>query len=305
MQRLPVDQKTNASRARPCARTKYPQARDLKNWLTVYGYWNQGGLQNVVALFSYLSEQYLCPGAGLPPPPPPVETPPTGCLHPDAPGVYFKSPAEVGVSCSQERLGVSATTTCTLLPASQACCLRVARACCFYVKRGIPTCFYSHTLIPDFHFPAASAVHGLVPRQRAAARYGRPRGGRPAVPQARHHGAALHPAAHQPAGGRGPHTGGFMRGCSVHDTHGNGELKTPRPRCRSRNALCSAHFQQRRAWPAAIVPAIRNCPRFLCLSHVRSCAALASPATTHKTQFFGRSPCSSTASRRTPWCATR
>jgi magnesium chelatase subunit H len=59
----------------------------------VYGYWNQGGLANVVAMFTYLSEQYLAP-SGAPPPPPPVETPPTGCLHPDAPGVYFSGPAD-------------------------------------------------------------------------------------------------------------------------------------------------------------------------------------------------------------------
>jgi hypothetical protein len=44
-------------------------------------------------MFSYLSEQYLSP-AGLPPPPPPLETPPTGCLHPDAPGRFFAGPAE-------------------------------------------------------------------------------------------------------------------------------------------------------------------------------------------------------------------
>lgn len=69
------------------------KARDLKNWLTIYGYWNQGGLANVAAMFSYLSEQYLAP-SGLPPPPPPVETPQTGCLHPDAPGLYFKGPAD-------------------------------------------------------------------------------------------------------------------------------------------------------------------------------------------------------------------
>ncbi|GBF96914.1 protoporphyrin IX magnesium chelatase [Raphidocelis subcapitata] len=70
------------------------KARDLRNWLTIYGYWNQGGLQNVVGMFSYLSEQYLSP-AGLPPPPPPQETPATGCLHPDAPdGRYFSGPAD-------------------------------------------------------------------------------------------------------------------------------------------------------------------------------------------------------------------
>jgi magnesium chelatase subunit H len=69
------------------------RARDLRAWLTIYGYWNQGGLSNVVSMFTYLAESYLSP-AGLPPPPPPVETPATGCLHPDAPGRYFSGPAE-------------------------------------------------------------------------------------------------------------------------------------------------------------------------------------------------------------------
>ena len=45
-------------------------------------------------MFMYLTEQYLAPGAGLPPPPPPVETPATGCLHPSAPGRYFATPAD-------------------------------------------------------------------------------------------------------------------------------------------------------------------------------------------------------------------
>lgn len=68
------------------------KARDLKNWLTIYGYWNQGGLDNVVSMFVYLVDQYF-KTTGIRAAPP-VETPATGCLHPDAPGVYFKSPAE-------------------------------------------------------------------------------------------------------------------------------------------------------------------------------------------------------------------
>lgn len=70
------------------------KARDLRNWLTVYGYWNQGGLSNCVSMFTYLVQQYLQPpGAGAAPPlKPPVETPALGCLHPDYEG-YFPSPA--------------------------------------------------------------------------------------------------------------------------------------------------------------------------------------------------------------------
>lgn len=52
------------------------KARDLKNWLTVYGYWNQGGQQNVVTMLLYLVDQYLKP-TGLQPAPV-IETPQTG-----------------------------------------------------------------------------------------------------------------------------------------------------------------------------------------------------------------------------------
>eukprot|EP00879_Flechtneria_rotunda_P015094 GHRR01015774.1.p1 GENE.GHRR01015774.1~~GHRR01015774.1.p1 ORF type:complete len:899 (+),score=287.59 GHRR01015774.1:2958-5654(+) len=69
------------------------KAKDLRSWLTVYGYWNQGGLSNVVSMFLYLTEQHLAP-AGLSIPPPPQETPQTGCLHPAQPGRYWTSPAE-------------------------------------------------------------------------------------------------------------------------------------------------------------------------------------------------------------------
>lgn len=67
------------------------KARDLKNWLTVYGYWNQGGVQNVVSLVLYVVENYLSPvGCTVKPV---IETPATGCLHPSHEG-YFNSPAE-------------------------------------------------------------------------------------------------------------------------------------------------------------------------------------------------------------------
>mmetsp|Transcript_27930 Transcript_27930/g.78984 ORF Transcript_27930/g.78984 Transcript_27930/m.78984 type:complete len:1563 (-) Transcript_27930:449-5137(-) len=67
------------------------KARDLKNWLTAYGYWNQGGVDNVVEMFLYLVGQYITP-TGLKPAPV-KETPPTGCLHPDYDG-FFSSPRE-------------------------------------------------------------------------------------------------------------------------------------------------------------------------------------------------------------------
>jgi hypothetical protein len=37
------------------------KARDLRNWLTVYGYWNQGGADNVATMLLYLVDQYLAP----------------------------------------------------------------------------------------------------------------------------------------------------------------------------------------------------------------------------------------------------
>ena len=35
------------------------KARDLRNWLTVYSYWNQGGQDNVATMLLYLVDQYL------------------------------------------------------------------------------------------------------------------------------------------------------------------------------------------------------------------------------------------------------
>ena len=73
------------------------KARDLKNWLTVYAYWNQGGKENVEEAFAFLASEYL-----LPPgeekkeaslidkilgrsnaPKPPKETPALGLYHPE------------------------------------------------------------------------------------------------------------------------------------------------------------------------------------------------------------------------------
>ena len=86
------------------------KAKDLRNWLTVYGYWNQGGVENVEEAFVYVAKQYLADvlsesgedagpedesrgggGSGFlegllgrgPRAKPPKETPPFGCYHPD------------------------------------------------------------------------------------------------------------------------------------------------------------------------------------------------------------------------------
>ena len=52
------------------------KARDLRNWLTIYSYWNQGGLENVTSMLLYLVDNYsrptgIAPSALL-------ETPDTG-----------------------------------------------------------------------------------------------------------------------------------------------------------------------------------------------------------------------------------
>ena len=37
------------------------KARDLRNWLTIYSYWNQGGLENVTSMLLYLVDNYSRP----------------------------------------------------------------------------------------------------------------------------------------------------------------------------------------------------------------------------------------------------
>ena len=72
------------------------KARDLKNWLTVYAYWNQGGKENVEEAFAFLASEYLAPPseekkeksffdklfAASSAPKPPIETPAFGLYHP-------------------------------------------------------------------------------------------------------------------------------------------------------------------------------------------------------------------------------
>lgn len=54
------------------------KAKDLRNWLTVYSYWNQGGRSNVVAMFAHLVDQYFKPTGTSPAKL--LETPATGSI---------------------------------------------------------------------------------------------------------------------------------------------------------------------------------------------------------------------------------
>ena len=97
------------------------KAKDLRNWLTVYGYWNQGGRENVEEAFAYVAQQYL--GVGAPAtsglaaavgdfvarPKPPKETPALGCYHPDIEAAGEPWPTSVGAYLEwyeRERVGV-------------------------------------------------------------------------------------------------------------------------------------------------------------------------------------------------------
>ena len=82
------------------------KARHLRNWLTVYSYWTQGGLQNVTSMLLYLSKNYLLPeseegvddaGVTLASQveiPTLVENPQMGLTHPLLKGNYIESPAK-------------------------------------------------------------------------------------------------------------------------------------------------------------------------------------------------------------------
>ena len=72
------------------------KARELRIWLTVYSYWNQGGINNVVSMFEYIVRECfdLTVGKDSLKPSPVIDTPQTGCLHPSAPGRFFSSPSE-------------------------------------------------------------------------------------------------------------------------------------------------------------------------------------------------------------------
>jgi hypothetical protein len=82
-------------------------------------------------MFTTLVAGHIC-ALGLPPPPPPLETPATGCLHPDAPGRYFKTPGEYWAWYRQHgRLaGTDAPVVAVLLYRKHVITEQV-RGCCF------------------------------------------------------------------------------------------------------------------------------------------------------------------------------
>lgn len=58
------------------------KAADVRTWLEVYAYWNQGGLENVVSLFLLLATRFGLVAGDLPPPLKVIETPGQGLIHP-------------------------------------------------------------------------------------------------------------------------------------------------------------------------------------------------------------------------------
>ena len=61
------------------------RARDLRNWLSAYAYWNQGGGRNVASMLVYLANEVLGVDTGLAPEAV-EETPALGLWHPALPG---------------------------------------------------------------------------------------------------------------------------------------------------------------------------------------------------------------------------
>ena len=69
-------------------------AQDLRSWLELYRFWNEGGQENVESMLRVLFERHVAPVPRFEAAPTVVETPGIGCLHPLAPGRYFLSPRE-------------------------------------------------------------------------------------------------------------------------------------------------------------------------------------------------------------------
>ncbi|CAM9794933.1 unnamed protein product, partial [Ectocarpus sp. 13 AM-2016] len=69
------------------------KAKDLRSWLEIYSYWNQGGIENVLSMFLTLGDRYLLPPGTAPAPGKLKETPVLGLFHPSA-GRYFSNPRE-------------------------------------------------------------------------------------------------------------------------------------------------------------------------------------------------------------------
>lgn len=68
------------------------KARDLRNWLTVYAYWNAGGVENIISMFVYITREvlerdHLGDISAV------VQIPNIGLLHPEYDG-YFDHPGQ-------------------------------------------------------------------------------------------------------------------------------------------------------------------------------------------------------------------
>ena len=87
------------------------KVQDLRNWLMIYGYWNAGGTENVVALFWTIAQKYL--GLTVGEIASPIETPNIGLLHPDYAG-YFESPKQY-LKWYRQRFNSNAPTVGILL----------------------------------------------------------------------------------------------------------------------------------------------------------------------------------------------
>ncbi|CAM9802386.1 unnamed protein product, partial [Hapterophycus canaliculatus] len=69
------------------------KAKDIRSWLEIYSYWNQGGTENVLSMFLTLGDRYLLPPGTAPTGGKVVETPVLGLFHPSA-GRYFDTPKQ-------------------------------------------------------------------------------------------------------------------------------------------------------------------------------------------------------------------
>jgi len=70
------------------------QFKDLRIWLTVYSYWNQGALDNIISMFYIIIKELNLEKASLLPTAKEViETPQNGLLHPDL-NYYISSPKQ-------------------------------------------------------------------------------------------------------------------------------------------------------------------------------------------------------------------
>lgn len=183
------------------------KVKDLRNWLTIYGYWNQSGLDNVVAMLLFLVDQYSQPlGIGLAPP---QETPDTGLVAPCSPwcrtDTFLPS---FPLSGNQ-----SNHNTCSSTLSMQACYRQQAtRATHSHSKHALrahgksckPVLLPCRVFASGLQrlFSISKVLPGVVQAVGAAGvQHSSPHGGSAALPQACHHETAVHRRFDQNHGG--------------------------------------------------------------------------------------------------------